>query len=94
MTAGLYWVERGDWPLAVALYASRRSRLLGAAPPSMTPCCPTSLRNVNSMWYRGYGYALGYLGGGLLFLINVAMTPQSRSCSDLPVPGRRYAFRS
>ena len=73
MTAGLYWVERGDWPLAVALYALAGVGFWGGTTfyDSLLPDVAEE-RELDVV--SSYGYALGYLGGGLLFLINVAMT--------------------
>ena len=73
MTAGLYWVERGDWPLAVLFYALAAVGFSGG-----TTFYDSLLLDVAEERdldvVSGYGYALGYLGGGLLFLLNVVMT--------------------
>jgi UMF1 family MFS transporter len=73
MTAGLYWVERGDWPLAVLLYALAGVGFWGGTTfyDSLLPDVAEE-RELDVV--SSYGYALGYLGGGLLFLINVMMT--------------------
>jgi MFS transporter, UMF1 family len=73
MTAGLYWVERGDWPLAVVLYALAGVGFWGGTTfyDSLLPDVAEE-RELDVV--SSYGYALGYLGGGLLFLINVVMT--------------------
>jgi UMF1 family MFS transporter len=71
-TAALYWVERGCWQWAIVLYAlgvvgfSGANVFYDALLPSVAP--PKRLDAVSSL-----GYALGYLGGGLLFLVNVLM---------------------
>ena len=71
-TAALYWVERGCWQWAIVLYAlgvvgfSGANVFYDALLPSVAP--PERLDAVSSL-----GYALGYLGGGLLFLVNVLM---------------------
>ncbi len=83
MTAGLYWVERGDWPLAVVLYALAGVGFWGGTTfyDSLLPdvAAERELDVVSS-----YGYSLGYLGGGVLFLINVVMTlnPQLFGLAD------------
>ena len=73
MTAALYWVERGDWPLAVLFYALAAVGFSGG-----TTFYDSLLLDVAEErefdLVSGYGYALGYLGGGLLFLLNVVMT--------------------
>ena len=48
----------------------------GAASSSTTRCCCTWPSPTNTTVVSGYGYALGYLGGGLLFAVNVLMTLQ------------------
>ncbi len=72
MTAGLYWVERGDWPLALLFYAVAVVGFSGG-----TTFCDSLLLDVAEERefdrVSAYGYALGYLGGGLLFLVNVVM---------------------
>jgi UMF1 family MFS transporter len=72
-TAGLCLVARGEWLAASALYllasvgfwggiVFNDSLLLHVAEPDEYDLV------------SGYGYALGYLGGGLLFAVNVLMT--------------------
>jgi MFS transporter, UMF1 family len=74
-TAGLALVGQGQWVLAVALYllaslgfwggiVFNDSLLLHVAEPDEFDLV------------SGFGYALGYLGGGLLFAVNVLMTLQ------------------
>jgi UMF1 family MFS transporter len=72
-TAGLFFVGRGEWGAAVALYALATMGFAGAnifydsLLPSVAP--EHRLEAVSSL-----GYAMGYLGGGLLFLLGVVMT--------------------
>ena len=72
-TAGLALVGQGQWLVAVGLYLAASlgfwggivfndSLLLHVAEPEEYDLV------------SGYGYALGYLGGGLLFAVNVGMT--------------------
>jgi UMF1 family MFS transporter len=72
MTAALYWVERGDWPLALLFYALAVVGFSGGA-----TFCDSLLLDVAEEpefdRVSAYGYSLGYLGGGLLFLVNVLM---------------------
>ena len=72
MTAALYWVARGDWPLALLFYALAVVGFSGGA-----TFCDSLLLDVAEEpefdRVSAYGYSLGYLGGGLLFLVNVLM---------------------
>jgi MFS transporter, UMF1 family len=72
-TAGLYFVAQGEWIWAAVLFALGSmgfwggiifydSLLMDVAPPDR-------LDSVS-----GFGYAIGYLGGGVLLAINVWMT--------------------
>ena len=72
-TAGLALIGQGQWMVAVFFYVAASlgfwggivfndSLLLHVAEPE------------DYDLVSGYGYALGYLGGGLLFALNVAMT--------------------
>lgn len=71
-TASLFLVERGRWDLAIVCYAigivgfSGANVFYDALLPAVAP--PERLDTVSSL-----GYGMGYLGGGVLFLINVAM---------------------
>lgn len=82
-TAGLALVGQGQWMMAVVLYLAASlgfwggivfndSLLLFVAEPDEFDLV------------SGYGYSLGYLGGGLLFAVNVAMTrwPETFGLSD------------
>ncbi len=72
MTAALYWVSMGLWPVAMALYIfanigfSGGNTLYDSLLPSVA-----SERKVD--FVSSLGYSLGYIGGGVLFLINVLM---------------------
>jgi MFS transporter, UMF1 family len=73
MTAGLQFVARGDWPFAVALYALAGIGFSGATAfydALIVDVAP--VRRLDQV--SALGFALGYLGGGLLFAVNVAMT--------------------
>ena len=73
MTAALYWVGQGDWPLAVAFYAIASVGFAGGV-----TFCDSLMMDVAEPHEfdvaSAYGYSLGYLGGGLLFAVNVWMT--------------------
>jgi len=72
MTAGLYLVQKGDWVMASILYAIGVLGFSGA-----NIFYDSLLTNVSSDdnvdYVSSKGFALGYLGGGVLFLINVLM---------------------
>ena len=73
MTAGLVLVGKGQWMLAIFVYSggvigfSGANVFYDALLPSVAPA--ERLDSVSSL-----GFSMGYLGGGLLFLINVVMT--------------------
>ncbi len=72
-TAGLYWVGQGEWAFAIFVYTISIVGFAGANvfydALLLSVAAPERVDYVSSL-----GYALGYLGGGLLFLLNVAMT--------------------
>jgi len=73
MTASLFLVHKGQWTWAIFIYAMGIIGFSGANIfyDSLLP----SLAGEDKIDYvSGLGFALGYLGGGLLFLINVLMT--------------------
>jgi UMF1 family MFS transporter len=72
-TSGLYWIEQGQWQQAACLYIAA---LIGFSASNLfydallTVVSPVhQLDRVSAL-----GYGLGYLGGGLLFAVNVWMT--------------------
>jgi UMF1 family MFS transporter len=71
-TAALFFVPAGEWRWAAGLYAAGTVGFLGANVPYdgllVSVARPEARDRVSSL-----GYALGYLGGGLLFAGNVAM---------------------
>jgi len=73
MTIGLYWVAQGHWIVAAFLYVVASLGFWHGNQfydSLMTDVAEERDYDLVS----GYGYALGYLGGGLLFLVNVLMT--------------------
>jgi len=82
-TAALYLIEQGQWIWAIFCYAmaivgfSGANVFYDALLPSLAP--RGRIDTVSSL-----GYSLGYLGGGLLFLLNVTMTatPQTFGLRD------------
>jgi UMF1 family MFS transporter len=73
MTAALYWVAKGDWPTAVLVYALASVGFSGGC-----TFCDSLMTDVSEPrefdLVSAYGFSLGYLGGGLLFAVNVLMT--------------------
>ena len=73
MSGALFFIHSGNWGLAVLVYMlgvigfSCANIFYDALLPSVAG--PTRLDRVSSL-----GFALGYLGGGILFLVNVLMT--------------------
>jgi len=83
MTGGLYFVERGMWDLAVLLYMAASIGFAGGNvfyDALLVSVAPQGKLDVVS----ALGYSLGYLGGGMLFAVNVAMTlwPQTFGLAD------------
>ena len=75
MTAGLFLVGKGEWVLAIFVYVMGVIGFSGANIfyDSLLPSVADE-SNVDSV--SSLGFAMGYLGGGLLFLLNVVMTLQ------------------
>jgi UMF1 family MFS transporter len=72
MTSSLFLVNAGQWPLALAFYALGIVGFSGSIVPYdallVDVATEQELDRVSAL-----GYALGYLGGGLLFALNVVM---------------------
>ncbi len=91
-TGSLYLVQVGMWPFAILLYAIAVVGFSGANTfydSLLIIVAPKKARHRIS----AFGFALGYLGGGLLFLINVLMTlkPQLFGLADA-AQGVRWSF--
>jgi UMF1 family MFS transporter len=91
-TAGLVFVGRGDWVWACLLYVIGRVGFAGANNfyDSLLPhiAGPKEIDRISS-----YGYALGYLGGGLLLALNLAMILQPHFFGIPDAEwGARYSF--
>ena len=73
MTGGLYFVAQGDWLLASLLYVGASigffASLIFYDALLIAVTTPARYDRVSAL-----GFALGYLGGGLLFAVNVTMT--------------------
>ena len=92
MTASLFLIGQGNWAMAILVYAignigfSCSIIFYDALLPGIT-----DKKNID--FISGLGYAMGYLGGGLLFLVNVLMTlmPEKFGLADAG-EAVRYAF--
>ncbi|MCK5138453.1 MAG: MFS transporter [Thermodesulfovibrionia bacterium] len=73
MTGSLYFVAKGDWILAVLLYALG---IIGFSGGNIFyDSLLVSVSNSRKVdFVSAFGFAMGYLGGGILFAVNVAMT--------------------
>ncbi len=71
-TAALYVVGQGQWALALVVYAVGVIGFSGAN-IFYDALLPTVASETDVDLVSGFGYAMGYLGGGLLFLLNVLM---------------------
>lgn len=71
-TGAMYWIERGDWLFALVLFVIGNVGVAGSVVfyDSLLPHLvgPSDLDRVSSA-----GYALGYIGGGVLLALNLAM---------------------
>ncbi|NOZ75390.1 MAG: MFS transporter [FCB group bacterium] len=73
MTAALFLVEEGNWVMAVVVYAVGIIGFSGAN-TFYDSLLPTVASEDKIDQVSGLGFGMGYLGGGLLFLLNVVMT--------------------
>lgn len=82
-TAGLYFVQRGEWIFAVLMYALGTIGFSGGI-IFYDSLLPSIAKEKNFDVVSAIGYAMGYLGGGLLFALNVWMvlSPQTFGFSD------------
>jgi len=83
MTAGLAVVARGDWPMAVALFVAACIGF-SAANVFYDALIVDVAQRQEVHHVSALGFGLGYLGGGLLFALTVAMTlwPQRFGLAD------------
>jgi MFS transporter, UMF1 family len=72
MTAALFWVGKGQWALAVFIYAAGSIGFAGAN-VFYDALLPDVAEEKHMDRISSLGYSLGYLGGGLLFSVNVLM---------------------
>ncbi len=83
MTAGLAWVHAGMWQVGLLLYAFGTIGFAGANIFYDSMLVDVSDEQ-NFDLVSAFGYALGYIGGGLLFAVNVLMVtkPQFFGLAD------------
>lgn len=74
-TCGMWWIREGDWVLALGLFALGNITVAGSIVfyESLLPFIarPDELDKVSTA-----GYAIGYIGGGVLLAINILMIQQ------------------
>ena len=82
-TAGLFLVSMGMWPLAIILYVIANIGF-ASANTFYDSLLPTIASEKKVDFVSSLGYSLGYIGGGLLFLLNVLMylMPQTFGLAD------------
>ena len=92
MTASLWMVSRGDWKAAILIFVLASIGFSGSIVFNdsllVSVAGPKQRERVSAL-----GYALGYLGGGLLFALNIAMTlrPAAFGLAG-PEEAVRYSF--
>lgn len=73
MTSALYMVSRGNWPLAILIYVLANVGFSGGN--IFYDALITTITSKDRMdFVSALGYSSGYLGGGILFALNVWMT--------------------
>ena len=72
-TAALYGVGQGEWLMALVLFVTATIGFMGAN-VFYDALLMTVAKKTQWDFVSALGYALGYLGGGLLFAVNVAMS--------------------
>ena len=94
MTASLFLVGKGQWVWAIFVYTMGIVGFSGAN-VFYDSLLPAVAGEDKIDYASGLGFSMGYLGGGLLFLINVLMTlmPERFGLSD-SAEAVRYSFVS
>ena len=83
MSIGLFMVQQGQWALAIFVYAMGIVGFSGAN-VFYDSLLPSVADESKIDFVSSFGFSMGYLGGGLLFLVNVLMTlmPQKFGLPD------------
>jgi len=90
MTLALYWVSKGNWPAAVLLYVFATVGFSGGNIfYDALIVAVASERKMDVV--SALGFSLGYLGGGILFALNVWMT-LSPAAFGFAGPGEAVQF--
>jgi UMF1 family MFS transporter len=71
LTAGLFWVGQGQWAAALILFTGATVGFMGAN--VFYDALIVTIKEEQRDLASAFGFALGYLGGGILFSVNVAM---------------------
>jgi UMF1 family MFS transporter len=94
MTAALFFIQKGQWAWAIAFYVVG---VIGFSSANIfyDALLPAVADEKDIDFVSGLGFSMGYLGGGLLFLLNVLMTlmPERFGIADAAT-AVRYAFIS
>jgi UMF1 family MFS transporter len=92
MTASLWMVSRGDWKSAIFVYLLASIGFSGSIVFNDSLLVSVAGKKQKEK-VSALGYALGYLGGGILFALNIAMTlrPAAFGLSG-PEEAVRYSF--
>jgi len=72
MTASLYFLQMGNWPMAVIIYLFAMVGFAGGN-TFYDALLPFVASEKKVDFVSSLGYSLGYIGGGLLFAVNVLM---------------------
>jgi UMF1 family MFS transporter len=88
-TAAMYFITRGDWILALVLFVISNIGVAGSV-VFYESLLPHIARGEELDRVSTAGYALGYLGGGVLLAINIVMMSQP---SWFMLPSREIAVR-
>ena len=72
MTSGLWVVGQGQWQMAVLFYVAASIGYMGGN-IFYDSLLPSIASNENVDYVSSLGFSVGYIGGGLLFLVNVLM---------------------
>jgi len=75
MSASLYFVEQGEWQIAAFIYMMGNIGFMGSN-IFYDALLPSVSNEKNVDFVSGLGFALGYLGGGVLFALNVFMVQE------------------
>ena len=89
MSAGLWFVAQGDWAMAALVYVLATVGFSGGI--IFYDALIVSVSPVDRYHeVSAFGFSLGYIGGGILFAVNVAMTLSPQSFG---LPGAAEAVR-